>query len=119
MNHRSRVVLQFLISAIFVLTAKTVVACECPAADDTVLGKFENARFVVIARVTAVEKTGSETVHTKVVIEKVYKGNLRVGQELTFGQGESGSCFEDFDVKETDVKFLFYLNPKARAPRVW
>ena len=83
MNHR----IQFLIVTILFLAAKSVVACECPEADYTVLGKFENARFVAIGRVTAVE-----TSQAKVVIEKVYKGNLKVGQELIFGQGQSGTC---------------------------
>ena len=33
----------------------TVNACSCPNTDDTVLGKFEAARFVVVARVVSVE----------------------------------------------------------------
>lgn len=110
MNHR----IQFLIVTILFLAAKSVVACECPEADYTVLGKFENARFVAIGRVTAVE-----TSQAKVVIEKVYKGNLKVGQELIFGQGQSGTCFEDFATDEIGVKFLFYLQPKEKTPAVW
>ena len=116
MKNRGAVVFQFLV--ILLLAAKTVGACTCPDADDTVLGKFEDARFVVIARVLAVEKL-PDIVHARMVVEKVYKGNLRVGQEMIFGEGERGSCVEDFDEREVGAKFLFYLKPKEKTPSVW
>ncbi len=116
MKNRAAVVFQFFI--LLLLAAKTVGACQCPDADDTVLDKFEDARFVVIARVLAVEKL-PETVHTRMVIEKVYKGTLRVGQEMIFGEGERGSCVEDFDQDEIGTKFLFYLKSKEKTPTVW
>ena len=114
MNHRSGVVFRSLVFASLFLAAKTLSACECPDTDDTVLGKFEDARFVVIAKVTAVE-----TSHTKMVVEKVYKGNLRVGEEMIFGQGESGSCSKDFNERHIGAKFLFYLTRKEKTPSVW
>ena len=118
MNNRRGVVFQFLV--ILFLAAKTVGACQCPAADNTVLGKFEDARFVVIARVLAVEKLPElDTTHARIVVEKVYKGNLRVGQEMIFGEGERASCVEDFDEREIGAKFLFYLKPKEKTPTVW
>lgn len=118
MNNRS-VVLRFLVFASLFLAAKTVGACVCTDADDTVLGKFEDARFVVIAKVLAVEKSQLDTTQTKMVIEKVYKGNLRVGQEMIFGQGERESCFKEFDKDYVGTKFLFYLKPKEKTPSVW
>jgi len=120
MDNRSGVVLRFLVCTTLFLTAKTVAACECTDRDFTVLGRFEDARFVVIARVLAVEKISEpDTTRTRMVIEKVYKGNLRVGQEMSFGQGESGSCDEDFDEDDIGVKFLFFLKPKEKNPTVW
>jgi hypothetical protein len=120
MKHRSGVVFRFFVFAIFLLAARTVTACVCSNADYTVLGKFEDARFVVIAKALAVEKSSDgETIRTKMVIEKVYKGNLRVGHEMIFGQGEGGNCFKQFDEDDVGVKFLFYLKPKEKTPRVW
>ena len=120
MDHINRVVLQFLVFTALSLAAKTVVACVCTDKDDTVLGRFEDARFVIIARVLAIEKISDpDTTRTRMVIEKVYKGNLRVGQEMMFGQGESGSCIEDFDERDMGARFLFYLKPKEMTPSVW
>jgi len=112
MNRRSGVVVKFIVLAGLLLAAKAVAACVCPDRDNTVLGKFEEARFVVVAKVLAVEKA-----QAKMVVEKVYKGNLSVGQEMIFGQGESGNCFERFDDDEIGARFLFYLKPKTSS--VW
>ena len=118
MDRKVRVGFSFLVLTFSFLAAKTVSACVCPNTDDTVLGKFEDARFVVIARVAAVQPMPQlETVHTKIVIEKVYKGNLRVGQEMILVQG--GSCVEDFDKDHIGVKFLLYLRPKLSMRNVW
>ena len=79
MDHRGRVVLQLLVFTALLLAAKTIAACVCPYTDRTVLGRFEDARFVVIARVLAVEKTSEpDTTRTRMVIEKVYKGNFGI-----------------------------------------
>jgi hypothetical protein len=120
MHNRSGVVLQFLIFITLFLAAKTVGACVCNDRDYTVLGRFEAARFVIIARVLAVEKIPEPgTTRTRMVIEKVYKGNLRVGQEMIFGQGEGGNCVADFDESDVGIKFLFFLKPKEKTPIVW
>ena len=111
---------QLLIFAIIFFAAKTVVACVCPDTDDTVLGKFKAARFVVIAKVVAIdERPQVETTRAKMIVEQVYKGNLRVGQEMFFGQGKSGSCFDNFDPDDIGAKYLFYLKPKEKTPDVW
>jgi hypothetical protein len=66
MNHGNGLVFQCVVLTILFLAAKTVSACVCAAADYTVLGKFEHARFVVIAKVIAVDKTSSpERTRTK------------------------------------------------------
>ena len=112
MNHRSRAVIQFVVFAGLLLAAKAVAACVCPDRDNTVLGKFEDARFVIVAKVIGVENTTA-----KLVVEKVYKGNLSVGEGMIFGQGRSANCFERFDDDEIGARFLLYLKPKTSS--VW
>lgn len=133
MNCRSRIAFLFLALAVWLAGAITVDACVCSS--DTVIGKFEKARFVVIAKAISVEKmpevkttySGNEELEhtetvvesTKMVVVKVYKGDSKVGGEMIFGQGESGSCFESFDDDDIGAEFLFYLTPRGKAPQIW
>ena len=103
---------KFLVFAILFLAAKAVAACVCPDRDNTVLGKFEDSRFVIVAKVIGVENTTA-----KLVVEKIYKGNLSVDEEMIFGQGKSANCFERFDDDEIGARFLLYLKPKTAG--VW
>lgn len=135
MNRRRKITFLFVALAALVAGPTTVAACECPNTDDTVLGKFEQARFVVVARVVSVEKvpelkttsSGNEENHdveavvesTKMVVVKVFKGNLRVGSQMIFGQGERENCLETFDDDDIGGEFLFYLSPKDKAPKLW
>jgi hypothetical protein len=69
-----------------------------------VLDEFERARVVVIARVASVEKAEKEDRErydygvrsARLVIEKVYKGEAKVGQEIVFGQGDGANCLMRF-----------------------
>lgn len=110
-------------------------ACKCTN-DNSVLGNFEQAKFVVIANAISVEEepkvetiySGSEEIKetkfvvksTKMVVEKVYKGDLKVGDEMIFGQGgDGGSCLRDFDKDVVGNKFLLYLDSKEKKPKIW
>ena len=52
------------------------------------------------------------------IVEKVYKGDLKAGDEMIFGKGES-ECLVEFDEDEVGAKFLFYLEPKETKPKLW
>ena len=56
MNYKSGVTCRFLALAALLVAARTASACVCPDRDSTVLGKFEEAQFVVIAKALSVEK---------------------------------------------------------------
>src|SRR5262245_52720423 len=85
------------VAAFLILPVQMVMACSC-AGRPTVLDSFEGSEVVIIARVLSVEKfepkDESENWRyvdnvrsTTVTVEKVYKGNVRVGDELVFRQG--------------------------------
>ncbi len=44
------------------------------------------------------------------VVETVFKGQLKSGDRMTFSQGQGADCVMAFDDKEIDKRFLFYLN---------
>src|ERR1700704_5861273 len=82
------------------LGARVADACSC-VGTCTVLGSYEGASVVVIARAVAVEKAGpgegyEGIISTKMVVEKVFKGDLKVGDEMTFGQGYNTDCVWGF-----------------------
>lgn len=117
------------------VAAETVSACVCAITDNTVLGRYEEAQFVVIAKAVSVEKvpevktsySGDEEIKraemvvksATMVVEKVYKGDLKAGRVMIFGQGEIGSCFETFDEDDVGAKYLFYLKPREKTEKVW
>ena len=135
MNRRRKIIFLFVILGALLAGPITAEACECPNTDDTVLGKFEKARFVVVARVISVEKvpevkttySGNKETHdveavvesTKMVVVKAYKGNLKVGSEMIFAQGESENCLQSFDDDDIGGEYLFYLSPRENAPQLW
>lgn len=50
----------------------------------------------------------------RMVVEKVYKGNVKVGDELTFGQGGGADCIWTFDERNVGREYLFYLNAPSK-----
>lgn len=94
-----------------------VIACSC-AEKPTVLESYESANIIVETKLVSVEKFGAEKDRyerreiksIKMVVDKVYKGNVKVGDKLIIGQGDGVSCAMTFDEKEIGKKMLFYLN---------
>jgi len=52
------------------------------------------------------------------VVEKVFKGNLKAGDEMIFGQGGGADCIWTFDEESIDKQFLFYL-PIFEDQKMW
>jgi len=83
-----------------------------------VLDSFDGSDVVIIVRAISVEKAeDTDERHyvdgvrsATMVVERVFKGNLKVDDELVFGQGGGADCIWTF--KETSVgeEFLFYVN---------
>ena len=110
-------------------------ACSC-AAKPTVLESFEDSDLVIIVKAVSVEmneeakgvdleaeikKAGYDNTYryvksTKMKVEKIYRGNVKVGDELLFGQGGGADCRWTFGIKSVGESFLFYLNKPTQYP---
>ena len=135
--------IRFLI--LFVFTAalitgmvQSVSACSC-GPRPAVLDAFEYADEVVIMRVVSLEKIAKpeakenkdeeeveeenegeyvvDGVRTAtLMVEKVFKGKLKVREEIVFGQGTGGNCIWTFNEETLGDQFLFYLNRPEKRP---
>ena len=112
----------FFISLLLILPAKIASACTCGPAL-TVLGAFDAADEVVIVRVlsmpTVLERTIGSSQRdsgraTVVRVERVYKGKANIGDELSFGPGDPGSCRSMFSQLSVNSEALLYLNPPEK-----
>jgi len=109
----------------FLMAVRTAEACTC-GPTPTVLESFNHADVVVVVTVVSVEKaTPDQTAapgmmsngrnyvdgvkSTSMRVEQVFKGNLKVGEEMIFAQGGGANCIWTFDEKAVGKKFLFYL----------
>lgn len=126
LKHLLRVVV---IVAILTFAAEITMACSC-AAKPTVLDDYEESDVVLIARVLSVEKVkepGEDEYEryvdnvrsTTVVVERVYKGNVRVRDELVFRQGSGADCIWTFNEKDIGRQILFYLNTPEPPDKLW
>ena len=135
--HHSRRLLFFLfvIISAFLLNVASASACSC-GARPTVLEAFDGSDVVIIARVVSVEKVrlspkvepaasdreeDSEDVQAPeqhyvdgvrsatMVVEKVFKGNLKVNEEIVFGQGGGADCIWTFNEESVGTQLLLYL----------
>jgi len=134
-KHRRRFILLSLVLVTFFKVEATVQACVCPDGDDSTLGKFESARFVVVNKIISVNKqsavqtvySGGEVIHQPIttitsittIVDKVYKGNLKAGDEMIFRQGQNADCLVNFQAEEVGAKFLFFLKPNEKKPKLW
>jgi hypothetical protein len=84
-----------------------------------VLKSFDGSDEVVILRAISVEKVENKETEeenyvdgvktTTMVVEKVFKGKLKVRDEIVFGQGGGADCIWTFDEESVGEQFLFYL----------
>src|SRR5258705_6790084 len=116
-SRSSQGLLLSMLSCVFLLsTAQTVTACSC-GPRPTVLDSFEKADEVVIVKVLSVVKAeDTEEQHyvdgvTKatLIVERLFKGNLKVRDEIVFGQGGGADCIWTFDEESIGHQYLFYL----------
>jgi Carboxypeptidase regulatory-like domain len=103
-------------TALILAATETANACSC-GPRPTVLDSFEKSDEVVIVRAVSVEKVQDPQDQNYVdgvksatmVVEKVFKGKLKVRDEIIFGQGGGADCIWTFDEKSVGHQFLFYL----------
>lgn len=94
----------------------------------TVLDAYKSADVVVIARAISVEKVGDESptpfpgsrvISTTMEVQKVFKGNLRAGEKMTFGQGNGIRCTWIFYEDDIGKEYLFYLETPPKGSTLW
>lgn len=120
-----RILILFLLLASFLglrLTAATAcVLLPLP----TVLDAYERADVVITARVVSIQKTKEpDPIHFNIhsatmVVQKVFKGNVKVQDALSFAQGNGIDCLWTFDEKMIGREFLLYLNPPDDGSNLW
>ncbi len=101
---------------IFLSSPQIASACGCYPYS-TVLEDFEKADIVVIARLVSLEKTtdpkpryGGDINSATMVVEKVFKGDVKSNEKLTFGQGDEVlGCSWSFYQKMIDHQYLLYV----------
>lgn len=114
------------IALICFVFVESLSACTC-AIGGTVHQAFSETPNVVIMKLRSVEKyVDGETGYayggikrSKLTVEKIYKGNFKVGQELTFAQGTGADCVWVFSEQEVGTEYLFYLGSKPVKDGIW
>lgn len=120
---RSLVRFFFLVSILNLRFAAATACALLPL--PTVLDEYERANVVITARVVSIEKTKEpDPIHYNVrsatmVVQKVFKGNLKVQDAISFAQGNGIDCLWDFDEKMIGHEYLLYLNARDEATNLW
>jgi hypothetical protein len=112
---------------VLIFDARVANACSC-GAKPTVLDAYEGAGAVVIAKVISIEKAekedednlGADGIKSaKLVVQKVFKGKLKAGDEMTFGQGGGADCVWTFDEESIGDEILFYAGTPEKNQKLW
>ena len=109
--------------AAWTFQTQTANACSC-APKRPVLDSFERSDYVLFVRVVSVEKTEDKDYldgvkSTTAIVEKVFKGDLKVGEKMVFGQGGGADCVWTFDDESVGKQFLFYLSRSRERTKLW
>lgn len=89
--------------------------CECMARPP-VLDEFERSNDVFIGEVAAIVKGDASMYRdgiqgARIIVQKVYKGDLKKGDSVFFDQGGGSDCRLTYDEKSIGWKLLIYNSP--------
>ena len=111
-----------IVSAAVLLLPAMAFACSC-GPSVSVLDEYDRVEAVIVVRVKGIEPAKGFGVNnvrsTKVVVEKVYKGDLRAGDEFSLPQGGGADCIWTFAPRDVGSRYLFYLNSLKDGSRHW
>jgi Carboxypeptidase regulatory-like domain len=126
MQHNLRGILVISFLVVFFLGLRFTPAIACVLLPlPTVLDAYERADVVITARVVSIEKTKEpDPVHLNirsatVVVQKVFKGSVKVKDAISFAQGNGIDCLWTFDEEMIGHEYLLYLNPPEAASDLW
>ncbi|HET7113141.1 MAG TPA: hypothetical protein VFI57_05830 [Pyrinomonadaceae bacterium] len=91
-------------------------ACTC-GPNVSVLDEYDRSQVVLIAHLSAIQKVEQtqkevyvdDDARSQLVVEKVYKGDVRARDALVFAQGNGVDCAWRFSDEMMGQRFLFYL----------
>lgn len=92
--------------------------------NETVDKEFNNTPNVMVLTLESVEllneksEGGGNIRHSKFKVDKTFKGNLKIGDELIFKNNYS-SCGWSFSEDLVSTKYLFYLGEKPDKENIW
>ena len=103
-------------SLFLICAVQSAIACSC-GPKPTLLDSFESSNLIIATKLISVEKTREKEREydigyissVKMLVEKVYKGNVKEGDILTFGQGGGADCIWTYDEDSVGSRYLFYL----------
>jgi len=123
-NLRKILVVFFLFVCFLCLRLAAATACALIPLP-TVLDAYEEADVVIIARVVSIEKTTEpDPMHLNIrsatmLVQRVFKGNVKVQDAISFAQGNGIDCLWLFDEKMIGHEYLLYLNLPDKASDLW
>lgn len=123
-NLRRIFVLFFFLVSFFGLRFTAATACVLLPLP-TVLDEYKRADVVITARVVSTEKTKEpdpdhlNNHYATMVVQKVFKGKVKVQDALRFASGNGIDCLWRFDEKDIGREFLLYLDAPDEASDFW
>src|SRR5215211_1884670 len=123
-NLRRILILFFLLVSFLGLRFAAATACVLLPLP-TVLDAYERAEIVIPARLLSIEKTKEpDPIHLHIrsatmLVQKVFKGKVKVQDAIRFAQGNGIDCLWTFDEKMIGREYLLYLNPPDEASDFW
>lgn len=112
------------ISIVILLSAGDAAACSCRG-NPTVKEKFEANPYVGVFKLQSLETAQTEpdgpiSNNGQFSVEKVFKGDIKAGDIITFSLRRYGMCSASFGDDPIGKEFLFYVDPQEEnGVRIW
>lgn len=116
-----------ILAIVFVSLLLADVAKACSCITLPLLDNIKGSENIVLLQLKSVEKfkegerilSDDGIKQSKLFVKKVFKGKLKVGQELTFNQGVCCICVWGFNEKSIGKEYLFFLDSNSYRDGLW
>jgi hypothetical protein len=111
--------LALLFLPVVLLSSRDASACSCTN-QPTVQKEYDRASVVVVTQVISIAKAqtpaaGERVLSTTMLVEKVFKGSVKFGEQMIFAQGTGADCVWMFSEKDIGQRYLLYLHGEEGA----